>query len=128
MRPRSSRPSCAISSLAVNNAGSPSSVAKWRDPSFSQTKAAACCRLRLLYVEAWAQGRGVGALLVATCMSFAREVGYARMTLWTHSILENARRIYARDGFRIVRTEDHDSFGPMLTGETWELDLLAAPS
>ena len=86
------------------------------------------CRLRLLYVEAWAQGRGLGALLVATCMSFAREVGYVRMTLWTHSILENARRIYAREGFRIVRTEDHDSFGPMLTGETWELDLLAAPS
>ena len=82
------------------------------------------CRLRLLYVEPWAQGRGVGASLVETCLEHARRVGYARMTLWTHSILESARRIYAREGFRIIETQDHDTFGPMLTGETWELDLL----
>lgn len=77
------------------------------------------CRLRLLYVEPWAQGRGLGALLVKTCLEDARRVGYARMTLWTHSILESARRIYAREGFQIIATQDHNTFGPMLTGETW---------
>jgi GNAT superfamily N-acetyltransferase len=82
-------------------------------------------RLRLLYVEPWAQGLGLGSALVRTCLAFARHVGYARMTLWTHSILEAARRIYAREGFRLVSTEDHDTFGPTLTGETWELDLRA---
>lgn len=80
-------------------------------------------RLRLLYVEPWTQGSGIGSALVSECLRFARNVGYERMTLWTHSNLEAARRIYAREGFKLVATEDHDTFGPMLTGETWELKL-----
>ncbi len=83
------------------------------------------CRLRLLYVEPDFQGRGIGDALVTTCIAFARSVGYARMTLWTQSILESARRIYARHGFAIVSTEAHASFGPILTGEIWMLDLAA---
>jgi DNA-binding MarR family transcriptional regulator/GNAT superfamily N-acetyltransferase len=83
-------------------------------------------RLRLLYAEPWAQGLGIGSALVRECLEFARKVGYVRMTLWTHSILVAARRIYAREGFRLVATEDHDTFGPMLTGEIWEIDLLRA--
>ncbi len=80
-------------------------------------------RLRLLYVEPRFQGRGIGETLVSTCLEFARSVGYERMTLWTHTILVSARRIYARHGFQIVATEEHDTFGPMLQGETWALEL-----
>lgn len=80
-------------------------------------------RLRLLYVEPGFQGRGIGDALVSTCVGFARSVGYQRVTLWTHSILEGARRIYARYGFRIVEEKDHSSFGMVLRGETWVLDL-----
>jgi GNAT superfamily N-acetyltransferase len=80
-------------------------------------------RLRLLYVEPCFQGRGIGGALVSTCIAFARSVGYARITLWTHSILENARHLYARHGFQLVETREHDLFGPLLTGETWELQL-----
>jgi GNAT superfamily N-acetyltransferase len=82
-------------------------------------------RLRLLYVEPFARGLGVGGALVQTCIGFAREVGYQRMTLWTHTILESARRIYAANGFRIVQVETHDRFGMPLQGETWELELRA---
>jgi DNA-binding MarR family transcriptional regulator/GNAT superfamily N-acetyltransferase len=80
-------------------------------------------RLRLLYVEPDFQGRGIGDALVAACIAFARSVGYTRISLWTHAILQGARRIYARHGFRIVSTEEHDTFGPVLLGETWELTL-----
>jgi DNA-binding MarR family transcriptional regulator/GNAT superfamily N-acetyltransferase len=81
------------------------------------------CRLRLLYVEPAFQGRGIGEALVSTCVEFARSVGYARMTLWTQSILEGARRIYARHGFRVAEEKDHMLFGMPLHGETWELQL-----
>jgi GNAT superfamily N-acetyltransferase len=80
-------------------------------------------RLRLLYVEPPFQGRGIGDALVSACLAFARSVGYTRMTLWTHSILEGARRIYARHGFEMVSSEPHDLFGPVLTGEIWDVQL-----
>jgi DNA-binding MarR family transcriptional regulator/predicted GNAT family acetyltransferase len=81
------------------------------------------CRLRLLYVEPVFHGHGIGSSLVTACVEFARAVGYQRMTLWTHSVLEGARRIYTRQGFCIVAVKEHSQFGPMLTGETWELKL-----
>lgn len=80
-------------------------------------------RLRLLYVEPFARGRGIGEALVATCLAFARDVGYREMTLWTHTVLSSARRIYEAHGFRITATAVHDSFGEPVQGETWSLDL-----
>ncbi|MCB8876472.1 bifunctional helix-turn-helix transcriptional regulator/GNAT family N-acetyltransferase [Acidisoma silvae] len=81
------------------------------------------CRLRLLYVESFARGLGVGRALVSACVSFARETGYREISLWTHSILETARRIYAEQGFTITETEMHERFGMPLMGETWVLTL-----
>jgi DNA-binding MarR family transcriptional regulator/GNAT superfamily N-acetyltransferase len=80
-------------------------------------------RLRMLIVEPKARGFGVGRRLVEECIRFARQAGYREVTLWTHSILTAARRIYASVGFEIVETETHDEFGPELLGETWILRL-----
>jgi DNA-binding MarR family transcriptional regulator/N-acetylglutamate synthase-like GNAT family acetyltransferase len=81
-------------------------------------------RLRLLYVEPFARGLGIGNALVETCLGFAREVGYSAITLWTHTVLESARRIYAAHGFRIVESHVHEEFGAPVQSETWRLDLV----
>jgi DNA-binding MarR family transcriptional regulator/GNAT superfamily N-acetyltransferase len=94
---------------------------------FITDEGAGLCRLRLLYVEPFARGLGVGDALVSECVRFGREVGYDAMTLWTHTVLTSARRIYAGHGFRIVEVHTHEEFGTPVQSETWRLDLRASP-
>jgi DNA-binding MarR family transcriptional regulator/GNAT superfamily N-acetyltransferase len=80
-------------------------------------------QLRLLLVEPTARGLGLGKRLVAECTRFARAAGYQRIRLWTQSCLGAARGIYRAEGYRLVATEPHHSFGADLVGENWELTL-----
>lgn len=82
-------------------------------------------RLRLLHVEPFARRRGIGDALVGQCVQFARERQYRRIVLWTHTVLDAARRIYARHGFECITTELHHEFGEPVQGETWQLMLAA---
>ncbi|NYT40540.1 MarR family transcriptional regulator [Sphingomonas sp. R-74633] len=80
-------------------------------------------KLRLLFVEGHARGLGIGDALVRRCVEFARDAGYTRLELWTHTILASARRIYAAQGFELVDSAEHGMFGEPVMGETWSLDL-----
>lgn len=80
-------------------------------------------QLRMLYVEPFTRGMGIGKRLVDECIRFSRQTGYKQIILWTQSNLSAARRIYEATGFKIVKKEPHHSFGHDLVAEIWKLKL-----
>ncbi|HET7850554.1 MAG TPA: bifunctional helix-turn-helix transcriptional regulator/GNAT family N-acetyltransferase [Pseudolabrys sp.] len=80
-------------------------------------------RLRLLLVEPHARGLGIGARLVDECVKFSRDAGYKKITLWTHSVLTAARRIYENAGFRLTASEARHTWSKDVVAEFWDLEL-----
>jgi DNA-binding MarR family transcriptional regulator/GNAT superfamily N-acetyltransferase len=80
-------------------------------------------RLRVLLVEHWARGLGIGTRLVHEVLRFARRAGYRRITLSTYDALLSARRIYQAAGFTLVHSERERAFGRDLTAQEWARDL-----
>ncbi|WP_324274103.1 GNAT family N-acetyltransferase [Blastococcus brunescens] len=61
---------------------------------------------RMLVVDPEARGRGIGELLVSTCMDRARAAGKRRMVLSTGPAMTAAHRLYERLGFRRLPERD----------------------
>jgi DNA-binding MarR family transcriptional regulator/GNAT superfamily N-acetyltransferase len=80
-------------------------------------------RLRLLLVEPWARGLGLGTRLVTQCLDFARQAGYADVVLLTYDQLAAARRIYQAAGFTLDREHPEDAFGQQMMCQTWSRSL-----
>jgi ribosomal protein S18 acetylase RimI-like enzyme len=60
----------------------------------------------MLVVDPEAQGRGVGELLVRTCLERARAAGKRRMVLSTAEGMTAAHRLYERLGFKRAPERD----------------------
>ena len=80
-------------------------------------------RLRMLLVEGWARGHGIGGRLVDEVLRFARRAGYQRIVLSTYDVLVSARRIYQAAGFALESQEREHAFGHDLIAQVWARDL-----
>jgi DNA-binding MarR family transcriptional regulator/N-acetylglutamate synthase-like GNAT family acetyltransferase len=80
-------------------------------------------RIRLLLVDPKARGLGLGHRLVDECVKFARQAGYKKITLWTHSVLGAARHIYEKAGFTLTASEPKHTWGKDVIAEYWDLEL-----
>jgi DNA-binding MarR family transcriptional regulator/GNAT superfamily N-acetyltransferase len=80
-------------------------------------------RLRLFILVPEARGMGLGQLLHDTCVGFARQAGYRRMVLWTHESHRAACALYARNGWRLVRSVAATAYGQEVVDQDWEIVL-----
>ena len=90
---------------------------------FCVKKSEQVAKLRLLLVVPKARGLGLGTRLVQEAVRFAGRSGYQKLTLWTNDVLVAARKIYERNGFKLIDEGPHHSFGHDLVGQNWDLIL-----
>ncbi|MFA1538930.1 bifunctional helix-turn-helix transcriptional regulator/GNAT family N-acetyltransferase [Actinomadura monticuli] len=91
---------------------------------FCVRRAEDVAQLRLLHVEPDARGLGVGSALVAECVRFAAEAGYAEIMLWTTALQRPAHRVYRRAGFVLEEEEPPvERFGDVVHGQVWRRKL-----
>jgi len=80
-------------------------------------------QLRWLLVEPHMRNKGIGTKLMHEALTFCKNRGYRKIILGTFSDLMNARKLYEKNGFRLVESKSHPIWGQNLTEEHWELIL-----
>lgn len=79
-------------------------------------------KLRWFLIDEKYQGKGLGQRLMDTAMHFCREQGYEHVFLWTIQMLDAARHLYKKYGFKITEEKpDTEWTGEPMIEERWDL-------
>ncbi|MEB4860950.1 bifunctional helix-turn-helix transcriptional regulator/GNAT family N-acetyltransferase [Priestia megaterium] len=81
-------------------------------------------QLRWFILDDRYQGLGIGTKLVETALNYCKEHHYKRIYLWTFSLLNAARHLYAKYGFTIQEEKENIEWcDERLIEERWDLEL-----
>lgn len=80
-------------------------------------------QLRWFLVEPRFRGMNIGKALVTTLLDHCRAAGVTSVYLWTLSILDAARAIYEKAGFRLTEEIAHEIWGKNLSEQRWDKDM-----
>ena len=71
-------------------------------------------QLRWFFVDESIRDQGYGQQLISLLIGFATERNYRKIILWTVSLLEEARRLYERNGFALEEEHETEIWGRLL--------------
>ena len=60
------------------------------------------CELQKMYFLPDARGRGIGSSMINKCLDFARTEGFEKCYIETLPYMENARKLYSKNGFEEI--------------------------
>jgi RimJ/RimL family protein N-acetyltransferase len=81
-------------------------------------------RIRWFIVSEAFQGLGVGSKLMKRAVRFGLSAGYEKLFLYTFQGLERARRLYEKNGFKLIKEQETIIGGVEVNGQKLELSLL----
>jgi putative acetyltransferase len=60
------------------------------------------CELQKMYFSPAARGRGIGKEMISRCLQFARDQKFDQCYIETLPYMENARKLYHKNGFEVI--------------------------
>lgn len=83
-------------------------------------------RLRWFIVAPQFQKGGIGKNLILRAIAFCSQKGYPKIFLWTFKGLEDARRLYESQNFRLTEENQVAQWGQTIREQKYELELLGS--
>ena len=80
-------------------------------PEFVEDVGPSVAELHTIYIDASLYGRGVGQLLMTTCLDHLRQQGFTEVILWVIEDNARGRRFYERGGWKLDGTRAADCWG-----------------
>lgn len=80
-------------------------------------------RLRWFIVVPEFQKSGIGNALISRAIQFCRHKGYPRVYLWTFKGLEDARRLYEAENFRLQEESEVSQWGQIIKEQKYVLQI-----